>query len=467
MSSQRAAAPRRFERTLQPELETLVTVETNAPHAVCHLVHRHNEDRRLQLDADEHGIVRFHARPSKGAEAIEFALDCTEGNGAHTRHTVALQPGTLSGPPPSAPKPRGTLRGRLSSDMMALPNRELVALGYPPRPDPARHPARYKRWLKRVMQPFMAVNPTKVAHHGVRFARSTPDLITPPKLASPTLPLPPPRAEPTFDQNSNNWSGAQLTQPRGQFFLIESDWNVPGVFNVNPTYPLGGVTYSAVAEWIGLDNNAAGTDLYQAGTDSECWVWFGWTITNYWMWIESLPFPPWAIPNFPVSPYDAVSVDIFVADQYGTTFFQNGSDGGLTPADDRVWFMIYNLSQNNSYWGTLSTGAFSENGQTRAGYSGNAAEFVIERPTDLSTGNPYPLGAFGSTNMNSCFYADALYGDQGVPLGADGSMPFDGNLTYLDMVDQATNNLLAVPFSQPDPFSPYGYQIFWLWVNSV
>jgi hypothetical protein len=58
------------------------------------------------------------------------------------------------------------------------------------------------------------------------------------------------------------------------------------------------------------------------------------------MWIESLPFAPWGVPNFPISPGDAISLDIFVADQNGTTWFQNGSWGGLTPADDSVWFML-------------------------------------------------------------------------------------------------------------------------------
>jgi hypothetical protein len=177
------------------------------------------------------------------------------------------------------------------------------------------------------------------------------------------------------------------------------------------------------------------------------------------MWIQALPLAPYSVPSFPVSPGDEVSVDIFVADQFGTTWFQNGSDGGLTAADNNVWFMLYNYSNGSSFWGTLPT-------STGKGFSGSTAEFVIERPTDMDTGNYYPLAAFGFTTMWSNWYGDSEYGDREFwPLGANGSSPFDGTLTYLNMVDPSNNNLLALPFSFPDPTNPSGYEVLWLWVN--
>jgi hypothetical protein len=45
-------------------------------------------DHRLQLDADENGIVRFHARPSKNAKPIEFALEYKDQHGATVRQAV-------------------------------------------------------------------------------------------------------------------------------------------------------------------------------------------------------------------------------------------------------------------------------------------------------------------------------------------------------------------------------------------
>jgi len=176
------------------------------------------------------------------------------------------------------------------------------------------------------------------------------------------------------------------------------------------------------------------------------------------MWIESLPSAPYALPNFPVSPGDQVSVDIFVADQNGITWFQNGTSGGLTPADNSVWFMLYNYSNGSSYWGTLSTST---------GFSGGTVEFIIERPQDFNSGIAFPLAFFPLALMWSCWYGDSQYGDRPWKLGANGSTPPDGNLTYLNMVDQANNDLLTVPMSLPDGTSPGGYQIWWLWVNSL
>ena len=183
--------------------------------------------------------------------------------------------------------------------------------------------------------------------------------------------------------------------------------------------------------------------------------------------MPSFDFAPWALPNFPLSPGDSVSVDIFVADENGQTWFKDGYNGGLTPADNSVWFMIYNYSKGLSYWGTLPTGRYSQDGYTSTGYTGSTAEFVVERPTDTDSGNPYPLAFFGLADMNSCYYADALYGNDPFRLLADGSTPFDGNLTYINMQDSATGNLLAMPLSVPDPNSPGGYQILWIWVNST
>ncbi len=262
-----------------------------------------------------------------------------------------------------------------------------------------------------------------------------------------------------FNSSNGIWSGAQITAPIGQFFWIEANWTVPGVFAF-PDSP----SYSAAAVWVGLDNS--GTDLYQSGTDSECWgvPLFGWTFTNYWMWIESLPFAPWGLPNFPVSPGDQVGVDILVADQNGQTWFQDGSNGGLTPADNSVWFFINNFSTSQFYWGYLPTAAVSLGGSQSSGFTGTTAEFILERPTNLNSNSPFPLAAFGVATMDSCWYGDAQYGTNNpFPLDYNGLTPFDGTLTYLTM--QNGSDVLALPFSFPDPTSSEGYLINWLWVN--
>ena len=208
----------------------------------------------------------------------------------------------------------------------------------------------------------------------------------------------------------------------------------------------GAPPYSAAAEWVGLDNS--GTDLFQSGTDSECWtlppLFGGWTITNYWMWIQSLPFSPWGVP-FAVSPGDTVSVTMFLADENGMTWFRNGANGGLTAADNSVWFMLYNETQHSSFWGTLPTAPETIDGRRDSGFSGTTAEFIVERPSDAN-GNAVPLASFLITSMHDCWYSDGEYGNSFFALGADGSRPFLGNLSYVNMVDQANGHVLAVAF---------------------
>jgi hypothetical protein len=335
---------------------------------------------------------------------------------------------------------------------MEFPNRELIALGYPPRPDPRQSPARYARWRRIVSQPFQAVNPRVVERPDITHSR-------PVQLKSPTLPLPPPQAGAMNNFPLNNWSGPILTNPQGQFYAIQADWSVPDVFAL-PGAPF----ISAASEWVGFDNSP--TDLYQAGSWSQCNNYavfgFGWAITSYSIWVELLPFSAYFLPNFAVSPRDSVSVDIFVADQNGTTWFQNGDNGGLTPADNSVWFLIYNYTQGQSFWGTYSTAPVSSGGQSSTGFTGTLAEFILERPS-LSSGT-LPLASFGSAGMNNCWYADSFYGEQYFSLGADGSSPFDGSLAYYDMQNQATNNSLDLTFSSPDS-NTGGSQVAFIWTN--
>lgn len=443
---------------LVPETETEVVICVQ-PNAACFLSHPSGDGHVLRLDADERGMVRFHAKGHHQAKPIELDFECRAEGGRKTHHKISLetskQPRAFPLPENEAASSRtGTTLGPLVGDPLALSNQALIARGYPPRPDPMKYPARYARWYRRVSQPFVRVPARKVARPEVSFSR--PGL--PPVLASPTLPLPPPIRQSVFNASFSTWSGAYYTNPAAQFFWIEADWRVPGVFA-----SAGGPFYSAAAEWIGLDNS--GTDLYQSGTDSECMVFpfWGWTITNYWMWIQTLPFDPWAVTNFPISPGDSVSVDIFVADENGTTWFRDGSNGGLTAADNSVWFMLYNYSKGLSFWGTLPTAPQSGGGRSSTGFTGSTAEFIVERP--IVNGGAAPLALFGSTLMQSCWYGDAEYGDRAWRLGSDGSSPFDGNLTYINMQDPANGNMLALPISLPDPTSSGGYEILWLWLN--
>ena len=448
-----------FERRIVPGAESLIVVQIS-PNAVCFLSHPALMERRIQLDADDRGYVRFHARAPKHGATLELNIESRGADGQTMRHKVTMRGDHHASSEQTIPAPCGNPLPPLEGDPMALSNAELIARGYPPRPDPSASVEIFARWHRKISRPFIRVTPAQVPHPGVSFSRhptaTEPHIRTnlPVVTFSPTLPLPPPLARAAFNSTSGNWSGALLTQPALQFSGIQADWYVPGVNS-------GDVLYSAAAEWVGLDNGS--TDLYQAGTDSECLFFFGWTITIYWMWAETLPFAPWGLPNFPISPRDDVSVDIFLADQNGQTWFRDGSNGGLTPADNSVWLMIYNHSQGLSFWGFYPTAPEAGGGLSTSGFTGTTAEFIVERPS--VNGASVPLANFGVCGMHSCWYSNSLFGNRPFKLGANGSTPFDGNLSYLTMLNGGTGNTLAVPISLPDTTNPGGYEIVWIWTG--
>jgi hypothetical protein len=237
-----------------------------------------------------------------------------------------------------------------------------------------------------------------------------------------------------------------MTNPDVKYWDVQADWLVPTVQDV-PAY-LG---YAAAAEWVGLDN--AGNDLVQSGTDSEAFhfSFFGqdWTFTNYSVWIESLPDAPYYLPNFPTSPQDDISVSIFLADQYGNTTF---SYGDLTPSDDTVWFMIYNLTTSNSYWGTLPK---------PAAFSGSTVDFIVEAPN--VNGSTTSLADFGVAGMHDCWFADSWFGFSS--LDYNGSDPNVGTLNDITMFNNATGDTLASAYIYANFDTPGGGNVFWVWQN--
>jgi len=125
--------------------------------------------------------------------------------------------------------------------------------------------------------------------------------------------------------------------------------------------------------------------------------------------------------------------------------------------------MLYNNSRRLSYWGTLPTAATTINGLSSTPFTGSTAEFIIERP--LYNGSQAALATFIIATMQGCWYGDAQYGNQSFALGADGSVPFDGNLAYWNMQNSATKDLLDMAITVPDPTSPEGSEILWFWFN--
>jgi hypothetical protein len=464
-ASQPIAIGKRIERRVPPEHATLVTVQVE-PESVCFFYHPEVPERRIQLDADNRGIVRFHARALKGAAPTEFHLEC-HNSGQAELHTIALSADarharSMSAPElESAPIVAGDVRPPLEGDPLAPSNAELVSRGYPPRPDPEKSAAQYSRWLKNVSRSFTKIDTRLVAHpeysrsRGVRAPEG--QAVQESGAAKPTLKA---AAGSKANIDYGNWAGAQYTKPTGQFASIQADWNTPQIFALP-----GGPVSSTVVVWIGLDDTSG--DLYQAGTGSQCLAISStdtvfWEITSYFMWAESLPSYWWVIPNFAVSPGDQITVDIWVANQFGTTIYQVG-DAGLTSQDNSVWFYLTNVTNGAVFIGTYPTAPESLGGESSTGFTGTTAEFILERPT--FNGSLADLACFLPFVMTNCAYGDSQFGDYLFPLGVDNGPPaLDGQLNYINMTEYGAH--LALPFSVPDPNNSADAQALgFVWVN--
>jgi hypothetical protein len=477
---------KRFDYNLSPHVETTVSLQVRA-RSTCYLHEPGAPDREFRLDADDAGIVRFHTRLPPGVRPIKLGLTCIDEDGAVEAHTVLLTCDPSS-PPTAAPKrePVGRKIPALTGADLALPNSELIARGYPPRPDPTRSPRRHARWLRAVSRDFVLAPPRKVVRER---GPSIPE--------GQTLRLEEVQQKPVFPDggpanfgiaNSGIWSGAQLTNPAKQFYYIQAQWPVPMVF-YQPTAP----NRAEAAMWLGLD--ASGNDLYQAGTNSQCWS--SWTIiegpndentgdfadavevpfsfSTYYTWIESLPFAAWSLPNFPVSPEDTISLDIFVADEYGETHFAagpgDGTWGGLGNGNTFVWFVFGNQATGQMQMFTLPAAAVTLGGLSSQGFTGRTAEFILERP---QANGVLPLAPFGLALMYDCAYGDSQQGDSAqfpltpeFPLAPPNfpNQPDRSVLTYLWMAgtDLAGNPLLLT--YPRTAASQDGLVLFWTWLS--
>jgi hypothetical protein len=469
---------RRFEHRVVPGSNEVITIRVG-PNAVCRLSHPESEAESLQLDADSRGDIRLHLSAAADAKPLELLVEETSPEGTTTRHTLSVtaDPDHWAVTDRHSDSQRDGAKEELSGDLVPpllddprdLSNAELVNRGYPPRPSADAPAASRERWRQLVSQSYRRVGPERTEHPDVRFTK----LEDPETVMSPTLPLPPPSerevvtrlirsilpypkqlADTMFNGSSSTWSGAFLDQPANEFYIVEADWRVPQVYGS----PLA---HSAAAEWIGMGDGP--TDLFQSGTDSESYNLLGWTIAIYWMWIEALPYAPWAVTNFPIDPGDQVRVTIFVADGNGTTWFNEPRGGGLTSRNDSVWFMLYNTTKRLSYWGTYPT--VDRGGRFR--FVGNTAEFIVERPSSTKSG-PQPLANFCVTTMRNCAFGDAQYASKLFPLQPDdGSQPFAANLSYWNMDNPATRHRLATAVSGTDTSSYGGIDVIWVFSNSL
>lgn len=138
----------RIERRVLPARQTLVTVKL-VPESSAFLYHPDSPESRIQLDADDRGIVRFHVRLSFVGASTVVHLERHAADGRIELNEVSIICDARYTRSMSAPELEteaavvGELRKPLEGDPMEPSNAELIARGFPPRPDPLKSPAQY------------------------------------------------------------------------------------------------------------------------------------------------------------------------------------------------------------------------------------------------------------------------------------------------------------------------------------
>jgi len=244
-------------------------------------------------------------------------------------------------------------------------------MGYPPRPDPAREPSQYARWLRLASIP-------------VTIIRSK---------------LPPQTLDRRFGKvkNSNSWAGYALGPKACNIWLlcsffdrIQGWWTVPTVWT--PSSGNEGKT----AVWVGLDGGPGSSgDVLQTGTTSEAWqscFWWCVGVTNYLSWTEWWPGDPHPT-SISVNPGDEVLAEAW--------YPGSGTNGYL---------YLHNITQNIAK--TFTEPMPKAYGVTF--FSGDTAEWILERPAKDRWGNLYPLAPFHWVGMSDAWAFDPNYGSQGV-----------------------------------------------------
>jgi hypothetical protein len=210
--------------TRPPASEIVIVV---SPNAACTLRANANiSGAGMPVSADVGGLV--HLQAAKTLRSETYTLDC-DGDGETFHYVFDLADGhSFASAAPAAPLAQAERIRPALSNPMKLSDTELIARGYPPRPDPVRAPKSYERWLAIVSMDFSIVVPNSLARGDLTFGN------------------------PTYS-GSPNWCGIMLNQSDTRYVAVE------GVFNVPTFLPVGAQSNSSL--WVGLGND----DIIQTG----------------------------------------------------------------------------------------------------------------------------------------------------------------------------------------------------------
>ncbi len=445
-----------FERQVPPARATLVTVQVQ-PHSVCYFYHPEAKQRRIQIDADNRGIVRFHARAMKGATPTEFHLESPQRWQGGATYTIALsaeirhKPSMSSPELVSAPIVSGEVRPPLEGDPLALSDAELVAKGYPPRPDPEKAPAQYSRWLKNVSRAFTRIDTHRVAHpdYGRSKGNRAPDGVAASQSGNAVPMLGASGGSQANINFYNCWTGAYFTNP-----------DRPDSHRSRQ---------SGTRRWC---------SRFRAARHSRQW-WSGIGLDNRGGRVSTRPAPAARVLQHlflgdhhllhvdgkrcrgaggwcPISRYRLATRSASISGWRTSSARRSTSKVHLGRADatgqQSVWFYLTNATNGASFMGTYQTAPESQGGLTSTGFTGRTAEFILERPT--INGSYTDLAFFLQPALMTNCAATAMRSTATINCSLSRSMrrarsQFDGTLNYRQHESTRTTTMRCWRFRSP------------------
>ena len=280
---------------------------TTIPLASCVVQPPEAGSKPFDLESDENGVVGFRLW-TKAAVLTEITVSCKNDQGQTAVHRLEIQ-GSKDAKVARMLENHiasrlGAVRPALTQDAAAkMSDAELSGAHYPPRPDRAQSAEAYTDWLKSVSQP---AREWLGKHRYDSRRRYT-------------------------NRNNNNYAGVETAQPSNyKFQAILGQWVVPNVLQNLNTYGVPGFSADSTV-WVGLNNSASQSDLYQAGTEHRVWCfqidqqpmcassYSGWLETNIYPWSSyNFNYPNWVVPG------DSFYANLWAGDVNGNAVYGGG-----------------------------------------------------------------------------------------------------------------------------------------------
>lgn len=355
-------------------------------------------DQTLLLHADADEMVSFQFSPDTAGVATTLVLNCEDTASAVHSYTVDLQASTAA-PVLTAPKPKGQLRPALAGDPNLPTNNELVAAGYPPRPDRSHAPREYQAWVDDVSRPMIRVA-SKLAKHPRRIP------VAPGACAGGWC--------------TPNWAG-YVVQNHAPYLAAQGSWTVPAI-----SAERSGKSDEVVA-WVGLGGfGAAGGGLWQAGTIQSAYWSKGGYVKDATIWYELITTTGGCCPMVVFT-----GTPVIAGDQFSSSVWFGDAEGyfGITGDDSSqyLWAYYANVTQGYSIVTSRQVLDYIDNvyqqpGCCTSGINGATAQWIVERPyVGADSGYPTPfsyLADFDTLQITAAETFDSptwswrAYGDQ-------------------------------------------------------